>query len=104
MAAEAAGARVMAAPHVPSATSRSPGFASFKEWGRLSWRKTKYFNNLTGGADGTRTRDPRRDRRVSTLASMSEKVRIPHELAIYLFSFTFARTRFWWDIRRTLDG
>jgi hypothetical protein len=34
-----------------------------KGWGRLSWRKVKYFNNLTGGADGTRTRDPRRDRR-----------------------------------------
>jgi len=35
-----------------------------KGWGRLSWRKVKYFNNLTGGADGTRTRDPRRDRPV----------------------------------------
>ena len=35
-----------------------------KGWGRLSWRKVKYFNHLTGGADGTRTRDPRRDRPV----------------------------------------
>jgi hypothetical protein len=30
-------------------------------WGRLSWRKIKKNN---GGADGTRTRDPRRDRPV----------------------------------------
>ncbi|MDB6042821.1 MAG: Bbp50 [Gammaproteobacteria bacterium] len=30
-------------------------------WGRLSWRKIKKKN---GGADGTRTRDPRRDRPV----------------------------------------
>jgi len=35
-----------------------------KGWGRLSLRKVKYFNHLTGGADGTRTRDPRRDRPV----------------------------------------
>jgi integrase len=33
-------------------------------WGRLSWRKTKHFNKINGGADGTRTRDPRRDRPV----------------------------------------
>ncbi len=33
-------------------------------WGRLSWRKTKHFNKIIGGADGTRTRDPRRDRPV----------------------------------------
>jgi hypothetical protein len=26
-----------------------------KGWGRLSWRKVKYFNHLTGRADGTRT-------------------------------------------------
>ena len=66
MVAEPAGARVVAAPYVPSATPESPGFASNlpveEGRGRLSWGKTKYFNNLTGGADGTRTRDPRRDR------------------------------------------
>ena len=32
-----------------------------RAWGRLSWRKIKKYN---GGADGTRTRDPRRDRPV----------------------------------------
>jgi hypothetical protein len=33
--------------------------------GRIWWRrKTKHINRLTGGADGTRTRDPRRDRPV----------------------------------------
>jgi hypothetical protein len=61
MVAEPAGARVVAAPYVPSATPESPGFASNlpveEGRGRLSWRKTKYFNNLTGGADGTRTRE-----------------------------------------------
>jgi hypothetical protein len=56
-------------------------------WGRLSWRKIKHFNSLTGGADGTRTRDPRRDRPISTSASMSEEERAPHESRIYLFSF-----------------
>jgi hypothetical protein len=30
-------------------------------WGRLSWRK---YSQRNGGADGTRTRDPRRDRPV----------------------------------------
>jgi integrase len=36
-----------------------------------------------GGADGTRTRDPRRDRPVRPLASMSEEERAPHESGIY---------------------
>ena len=52
----------------PIAPPEAPGFATTmpleKGWGRLSWRKVKHFNQLTGGADGTRTRDPRRDRPV----------------------------------------
>ena len=68
LASEPTGAKVTATAAVPSATSEAPGFASNspveESWGRLSWRKTKYFNSLTGGADGTRTRDPRRDRPV----------------------------------------
>jgi len=70
LAAEATGTRVaaMAITQVPSATPAPPEFASDlpveEGWGRLSWRKIKYFNSLTGGADGTRTRDPRRDRPV----------------------------------------
>ena len=42
---------------VPGATKVPPTGS----WGRLSWRKIKKYN---GGADGTRTRDPRRDRPV----------------------------------------
>ena len=68
LASEPTGAKVTATAAVPSATPEAPGFASNspveESWGRLSWRKTKYFNSLTGGADGTRTRDPRRDRPV----------------------------------------
>ncbi len=30
--------------------------------GQVDREKNRYFNGLTGGADGTRTRDPRRDR------------------------------------------
>ena len=41
----------------PGATKVPPTGA----YGRLSWRKIKKYN---GGADGTRTRDPRRDRPV----------------------------------------
>jgi hypothetical protein len=57
----------------------------------------------SGGADGTRTRDPRRDRPVPVLANMSEEERAPHESRIYLFSLAFAHARFWRDIRRTLE-
>jgi integrase len=49
----------------PSGPLESPGAVtrlSLDEgWGRLSWRK---YRSLNGGADGTRTRDPRRDRPV----------------------------------------
>jgi len=52
----------------PSNPLKSPEFATNMPpepgWGRLSWRKVKHFNSLIGGADGTRTRDPRRDRPV----------------------------------------
>ena len=52
----------------PSNTLGAPGTATRLPleggWGRLSWRKARYFRDLTGGADGTRTRDPRRDRPV----------------------------------------
>ena len=61
---EPTGAKVTATAAVPSATPETPGFASNSPveegWGRLSWRKTKYFNSLTGGADGTRIRLRRR--------------------------------------------
>ena len=47
----------------PSSPPASPGAVTTlslgEGWGRLSWRKYKDFS---GGADGTRTRDPRRDR------------------------------------------
>jgi hypothetical protein len=36
-------------------------------------RNSYNFNHLTGGADGTRTRDPRRDRPVRASATMSEE-------------------------------
>jgi hypothetical protein len=53
---------------VPSEPPGAPKIATKlpleQGWGRLSWRKVKHFNSLTGGADGTRTRDPRRDRPV----------------------------------------
>jgi hypothetical protein len=59
-------------PHVlpacdgsPTTPLGDPGFATNLPpaggWGRLSWRK---HSQRTGGADGTRTRDPRRDRPV----------------------------------------
>ncbi len=67
MEAEAVALR-LAGGSAPSVPQRSPKSASSLPveggWGRLSWRKRKYFNNLRGGADGTRTRDPRRDRPV----------------------------------------
>ena len=54
--------------NVPSIPPEPPEFATRtpldQGWGRLSWRKAKHFKRLTGGADGTRTRDPRRDRPV----------------------------------------
>jgi hypothetical protein len=53
---------------LPSYPLPSPNLVTSRSlaegWGRLSWRKVKHFNSLTGGADGTRTRDPRRDRPV----------------------------------------
>ncbi len=56
--AEATGARLER--EVPCTTPASPEFATnmppTQGWGRLSWRKVKHFNSLTGGADGTRTR------------------------------------------------
>jgi integrase len=60
----------------PDRPLQSPGFATRlplepereeepRQWGRLSWRKIKHFGLAkNGGADGTRTRDPRRDRPV----------------------------------------
>ena len=62
MVAEATAARLSSSPQVPpdprlTATKLPPG----ERWGRLSWRK---ISQRTGGADGTRTRDPRRDRPV----------------------------------------
>ena len=59
---------VPACTTAPSNTLGAPGTATRVPleggWGRLSWRKAKQFRGLTGGADGTRTRDPRRDRPV----------------------------------------
>jgi len=67
MAAEPSGARVERL-QLPSYPLPSPDLVTTRSlhegWGRLSWRKVKHFNGLTGGADGTRTRDPRRDRPV----------------------------------------
>ena len=54
-----------AASHDGLRSLASPEFATDLPpeggWGRLSWRK---YSQRTGGADGTRTRDPRRDRPV----------------------------------------
>jgi hypothetical protein len=56
MAGEATGTKIMAL-NSPSHSLNSPEFgtdlAPKKGWGRLSWRKIKHFNVLTGGADGT---------------------------------------------------
>src|SRR5882724_6584487 len=63
----------------PLRSPESPEFASRMPLetgrGRLSLRNVKHFSSLTGGADGTRTRDPRRDRPVRALANMSEEER-----------------------------
>lgn len=57
LAADATGGTI-AGESVPSAPFRSPELVADSslenQWGRLSWRKVKYFNSLTGGADGTR--------------------------------------------------
>jgi hypothetical protein len=56
MAAAATGTRVEAILG-PQSAPGSPKFctnsAPEEGWGRLSWRKRKHFNSLTGGADGT---------------------------------------------------
>ena len=63
--------------------------------------------DFIGGADGTRTRDPRRDRPVSTLAGMSEEERGERERHMDQeftpFSLAFARTRFYPGIRKSLE-
>ena len=69
-------------------------------WGRLSWRKIRHFN---GGADGTRTRDPRRDRPVWMSASMNEDDRVPHDSGLYLFSFALAHLRCRRDGRKSVE-
>ena len=63
LAAPARARALSAVPAVPQDALESPRTraAPGKTWGRLSWRKIK---PKTGGADGTRTRDPRRDRPV----------------------------------------
>jgi hypothetical protein len=47
-------------------------------------QNTNNFKDLTGGADGTRTRDPRRDRPVFSSSSMNEGERASIISAIYL--------------------
>ena len=54
----------------------------------------KSVRDRNDGADGTRTRDPRRDRPVRMSASMSGEERAPHESGSYRFSLAFARPRF----------
>jgi hypothetical protein len=52
----------------------------------------------------TRTRDPRRDRPVRTLASIREPKRAPHESSLYPLSIAFARGRFWRDGRKSVEN
>jgi len=66
-------------------------------------RKSLKSSGIDGGADGTRTRDPRRDRPVFTSLSMSEGERALSISADYALPFPFARARFCSDIRKTLE-
>jgi hypothetical protein len=48
-----AGMTQVESPAVPSnAQNNATETPLEKGWGRLSWRKVKHFNSLTGGADG----------------------------------------------------
>ena len=58
----------------------------------------------TGGADGTRTRDPRRDRPDFTSSSMSEDEWALSISPDYPLPFAFARARFWPDTRKILEN
>jgi hypothetical protein len=93
MAAEATATQIDG-PAVPAGPRPSPKLVGDWSveggWGRLSWRKVKHFNSLTGGADGTRTRPESNE--ISNLLYPKEgespfdpyDPRISHQISHYL--------------------